>query len=62
MDQIGYVSKAKMNVATGKVLTCQETLISSYVAMEMPKGGDPEKGPDVLTVRFTDIFTLEKLK
>lgn len=57
-----YTGTMQMDVANGKVMTCQETLVSTYVAMEMPKGGDAEKGPDVLTMRFTDRFDLEKLK
>jgi hypothetical protein len=57
-----YTGTMKMNVATGEVLICKETLISSYVAMEEPKNITPEKGPDVLTMRFTDLFHLEKLK
>lgn len=57
-----YTGTMKMNVATGEIVTCQETLVSSYVVMETPKGGDPEKGPDVLIIRFTDLFNLEKLK
>lgn len=57
-----YTGTMKMNVATGKIVACQEMLISSYVVMEAPKGGDPEKGPDVLIIRFIDLFELEKLK
>ena len=56
-----YTGVLKMNVATGEVLMSQETLVSSYLAEEMPKDGDPAKGPDVLTMRFTNRIHLEKL-
>jgi hypothetical protein len=51
----------KIDLATGQVLESEETLISSYVAQEMPEGGDPEKGPDTLMMRFTNHLRLEKL-
>jgi len=56
-----YTGTLKMNVATGEVLMSEETLISSYLAQEMPKDGDPAKGPDTLTMRFTNRIHLEKL-
>ena len=56
-----YTGVLKMNVATGEVLMRQETLVSSYLAEEMPKDGDPAKGPDTLTMRFTNRIHLEKL-
>jgi hypothetical protein len=51
----------KLNTATGKVLEYDETLISTYVAQEMPENGDPEKGPDTLTMGFTNRIHLEML-
>ena len=56
-----YTGILKINMATGEVLLSQETLISTYLAQEMPKDGDPDKGPDVLTMRFTNRVQLEKL-
>ena len=56
-----YTGILKMSVATGEVLLSQETLISSYLAQEMPKDGDSAKGPDTLTMRFTNRVHLEKL-
>ena len=44
----------------GKVLSLEETLISTYIAQEMPENGDPEKGPDTLTMRFTNRIKLQK--
>lgn len=51
----------RMNIITGEVLTSSESLITTYVAEEMPQNGDPDKGPDVLTMRFTNRILLEKL-
>ena len=56
-----YTGTLKMNVAAGEVLMSQETLISSYLAQDTPKDGDPAKGPDTLTMRFTNRIHLEKL-
>ena len=56
-----YTGTLKLNIATGEVLLSQETLVSSYLAEEIPKDGDPAKGPDVLTMRFTNRVQLEKL-
>ena len=56
-----YTGTLKLNMATGEVLLSQETLVSSYLAQEMPKDGDPVKGPDTLTMRFTNRIHLEKL-
>ena len=56
-----YTGTLKLNIATGEVLLSQETLVSSYLAEEIPKDGDPAKGPDMLTMRFTNRVQLEKL-
>lgn len=56
-----YTGSLKINTLTGQVLTYQEELISSYIAQEMPENGDPEKGPDTLTMRFTHRLQLEKV-
>lgn len=56
-----YNGTAKINLTSGDVISFKETLISTYVAQEMPGGGDPEKGPDVLTMQFIDRVELQKL-
>ncbi|MHC4237030.1 MAG: DUF6263 family protein [Planctomycetota bacterium] len=56
-----YTGTLKLDMATGTVLTSGETLISTYTAQEMPENGDPEKGPDVLTMQFTHRTQLENL-
>ena len=56
-----YTGLAKINIATGDVISSDETLISTYTAQEMPENGDPAKGPDVLTMQFIDRAELKKL-
>lgn len=56
-----YTGLMSLNVDTGTVLSAEETLISTYLAQEMPENGDPDKGPDTLTMQFTHRSVLEKL-
>ena len=56
-----FTGTLKIDLATGNVLKSEETLISTSVMEQMPDGGDPEKGPDALTMRFTHRHQLEKL-
>jgi len=56
-----YTGSMQINMKTGQVMTFEETLISSSLMQEMPENGDPEKGPDTLTMRFTNHVKLEKL-
>jgi len=56
-----FTGTLKIDLATGNVLVSEETLVSTSVMQQMPDGGDPEKGPDALTMRFTHRHQLEKL-
>jgi len=56
-----YTGTLKIDLATGEVVASTETLISTYTAQEMPENGDPDKGPDVLTMQFINRTQLEKL-
>ena len=56
-----YTGTLKIDLATGEIIASDETLISTYTAQEMPANGDPEKGPDVLTMQFINRVLLEKL-
>jgi hypothetical protein len=56
-----YTGTVKFDLASGEVLSSTETLISTYTAQEMPENGDPDKGPDVLTMQFINRIQLEKL-
>ncbi|WP_123785103.1 hypothetical protein [Sedimentisphaera cyanobacteriorum] len=46
---------------TGEVVKSEEHLVSEHVAAEQPKDGDPEKGPDVLTMKFIHKYSFEKI-
>jgi len=56
-----YTGTLKIDLATGEVFASDETLISTYTAQEMPENGDPEKGPDTLTMQFINRIQLEKI-
>jgi len=56
-----YTGSMQMNMAAGEILNFEETLISTYLAQEMPENGNPDKGPDTLMMRFTNRVKLEKL-
>lgn len=57
-----YTGTMKLDTNTGEVLLSEETLVSRYVAQEMPENGDPAKGPDTLTMQFTNRIRLEKIE
>lgn len=56
-----YTGTMTFNADSGTLLNMEETLISTYLAQEMPEKGDPAKGPDTLTMQFTNVVKLEKL-
>jgi hypothetical protein len=56
-----YTGSMKIDLETGTLLKAEETLVSTYLAQEMPENGDPAKGPDTLTMQFTNRVGLEKL-
>lgn len=57
-----YTGKLKYNTTTNRLVSYNEELISEHVAAEHPRGGDPDAGPDVLTMRFISIYTIEEVK
>lgn len=57
-----YTGTMQMDLSTGQVLGFEETLVSSYTAQEMPENGDPDKGPDMLLMSFTNRIKLEKVQ
>jgi hypothetical protein len=60
-NEDNYTGTMKLDMSKGQVLLSEETLVSSYVAQETPENADPAKGPDTLTMRFTNRVHLEKL-
>ncbi len=55
-----YTGTLLLDVSTGTVLEYDETLVSTYLAQEMPTNADPEKGPDTLTMRFTRRVAMQR--
>ena len=60
-NEDAYNGLMTINVETGTLLKAEETLVSTYLAQETPEKGDPAKGPDTLTMTFTNRIALEKL-
>ena len=56
-----YTGAMKIDLVAGQIIESVETLISTYTAQEMPENGDPEKGPDTLTMQFVNRIQLERL-
>ena len=56
-----YNGSMTLNQETGALISSEETLVSTYIAQEMPEKGDPSKGPDTLTMQFTHTIKIEKL-
>lgn len=57
-----YTGEMLMNLNTGKVSSYSEKLKSEMVAVESAKEQIGDKGPDVLTMGFTYIYSVEKMK
>ena len=60
-NQDDYTGSMQIDLTSGQALKFEETLVSTYMAHEMPEGGDPEKGPDTLMMNLTNHVRLEKL-
>lgn len=56
-----YTGTLTIDLATGEVLDSEETLVSTSLMQEMPRNGNPDKGPDTLTMKFTHRIQLERL-
>jgi hypothetical protein len=56
-----YTGKLLLGLDHGDVIEYDETLVSTYVAQEMPENAAPNKGPDTLTMRFTNRVSMKKL-
>ncbi|AQQ70646.1 hypothetical protein SMSP2_01001 [Limihaloglobus sulfuriphilus] len=57
-----YTGNLVFDTTEGVPVLYDETLVAEYVAAEEPRTGDKTKGPDVLTMRFTNIYKLEMVK
>ena len=56
-----FTGNMKYNTTTGQIESFSEKLETTHVAAEEPKGGDPDKGPDVLTMKFINNYSIEKI-
>lgn len=61
-SQDDYTGRLLLNVETGKVLEYNEALVATYLAHEMPPNAPAEKGPDTLTMRFTNRIFIKKVQ
>ena len=59
-SQDSYTGRLLLDQATGTVVEYDETLVSTYLAHEMPPNAPADKGPDTLTMRFTHRVTMKK--
>jgi hypothetical protein len=57
-----YNGSLKYNLTTGKIVSYEEKLVSEHTAAEEPRGGDSSKGPDVLTMRFINSYSITAVK
>jgi hypothetical protein len=57
-----YTGQMLMDVTTGKVKSYNEKLKSEWVAVEPAEEQKSDKGPDVLTMGFTYVYDIEKVK
>jgi hypothetical protein len=56
-----FTGSMQIDMTTGQLMNLEETLISTYLAQEMPENGNPDKGPDTLVMSFTNQIKTEKL-
>jgi len=56
-----YKGSMIIDLGTGTLRKSEETLVSTYLAQETPENGNPAKGPDMLTMTFTNRVSLERL-
>jgi hypothetical protein len=57
-----YTGKMLMDITTGKVNSYNEKLKSEWIAVEPAEEQKSDKGPDVLTMGFTYMYSIEKIK
>ncbi len=55
-----FTGQLLLDVDSGRVAEYEETLVSTYVAQEMPENAAPDKGPDTLTMGFTHRVAMKK--
>jgi hypothetical protein len=61
-NQETYKGKLMLDISKGKVLSYDEKLKSDWVATEPAEEVKSDKGPDVLTMGFTHVYQVQKVK
>lgn len=60
-SQDNFTGKLILNPATGSVELCEETLVSTYTASEMPQNAPADAMPDTLMMSLTNGISLKKI-
>jgi hypothetical protein len=61
-NQDHFAGKLILNPADGSVELCEETLVSTYTASEMPQNAPADALPDTLMMGLTNGISLKKVK
>lgn len=61
-EKDNYTGKMIIDLSTGQIDKYNETLKAEWVAAETPEEQKSDKGPDQLTMGFTYLYSIEKVK
>ncbi len=61
-SQDAYTGSLVFNPADGSVMVCEEKLVSTYTASEMPQNAPADALPDTLMMRLTNGVSLKKIQ
>ena len=60
-DTDTYNGRLVLNLSTGQIIRCRESLKAEWVAAQSPEEQTSDKGPDVLTIGFTHLYSIEMI-
>jgi hypothetical protein len=60
-EKDNYTGKMVFNLTTGEIDSYQELLKAEWVAVELPEEQKSDKGPDQLTMGFSQLYSIEKI-
>ena len=61
-EKDSYTGKMVINLTNGQIISYQEQLKAEWFAAESPDEQKSDKGPDQLTMGFTSLYSIEKVK
>ncbi|MGB8227242.1 MAG: hypothetical protein WCE45_10335 [Sedimentisphaerales bacterium] len=61
-EKDNYTGKMVLNLTTGEIDSYQELLKAEWLAVEPSQEQKSDKGPDQLTMGFSSLFSIEKVK